>query len=174
MGHTNTFVIWQFSKTDFFVNFIIQKNWIFEKWLRLFLCTVSLMRENLRKLRDNLKLKNRAYENWKKAQVFDHRSNCTFTACPCETDTLWNSGRCSPCKERLVSSTPIPWLTWIHFTQLFKRFLTSVPKISIPSAEVYYYCTWYTYFRNRRYSSLNTDYETKIPLLTWILRCRWN
>jgi len=30
------------------------------------------------------------------------RSNCTFTACPCETDTLWNSGLCSPCKERFI------------------------------------------------------------------------
>ena len=29
--------------------------------------------------------------------------------------------------------------------------VTSVTKISIPSAEVYYYCAWYTYFRNRRY-----------------------
>ena len=30
--------------------------------------------------------------------------------------------------------------------------LTSVPKISIPSAVVYYYCAWYTYFHNGRYN----------------------
>ena len=29
--------------------------------------------------------------------------------------------------------------------------ITSVTKISIPSAVVYYYCAWYTYFRNGRY-----------------------
>ena len=29
--------------------------------------------------------------------------------------------------------------------------VTSVTKISIPSTVVYYYCTWYTYIRNRCY-----------------------
>ena len=29
--------------------------------------------------------------------------------------------------------------------------LTSIPKISIPSALVIHYCAWYTYFRNGRY-----------------------
>ena len=35
--------------------------------------------------------------------------------------------------------------------------ITSVTKISIPSAVVYYCCVWYTYFRNGRYCSGNDE-----------------
>ena len=37
---------------------------------------------------------------------------------------------------------------------IFKELPTSVSKKSIPSAVVYYYCAWYTFFCNRHYNEL--------------------
>ena len=41
------------------------------------------------------------------------------------------------------------------FAIMYRTFLnlTSVPKKRIPSAVVYYYCAWYSFFRNGRYHS---------------------
>ena len=39
----------------------------------------------------------------------------------------------------------------VFFNQWTNVYVTSVLKISIPSAVVYYYCAWYIYFRNGHY-----------------------
>ena len=54
-------------------------------------------------------------------------------------------------KTFLTQDLPLAKITLNIFTLCKnENHVTSAPKKSIPSAVVYYYCAWYTFFQNRR------------------------